>query len=474
MRKYLLHILVLASSYALAQDSTGYIKIRNLFIEGNKKTKVFVIRREMTLHENDSFPSKDMFSVLQQNKQNIFNLNLFNDVSVNIKNWENDSLDLITTVHERWVIVPVPIIKFADRNVAEWWRQYRHDFKRLQYGAQLNWDNFTGRNDRFLFGMSFGFAQRMDIGYVLPQFNKGKQQIGFSVFLTLLRTKYVAYNTINDQLAFLDLSKSWLLKKIEITPQISYRKRIYNTHFISIGYGYTAINDSVAKANPGYFLNGDRTQQYFKVGYIFESDHRDFRTYATSGWLFSFNFTNYGLGFLKTRMSATGIKFNKYFQWKKHPIFSMAGMFKWQFSWPFNQPYNLQYTKSLGYEENAIRGYEVNVLDGRHFLLAKNEYRLRVFDFQIKNMKRLQAKNSAILNSSLAYLPLKLYLTAYFDAGYVWDNYFIANNQLKNKWQFGYGVGLNLVTAGEKVLRIEYSLNRYLQKGLYLHFEQPL
>ena len=462
------------ASYVQAQDSLEYIKVRSLIFEGNKRTKDFVIRREMTIHENDSFPYRDMFSVIQQNKQNIFNLNLFNEVSVNIKNWENDSLDLITSVHERWVIVPVPIIKFADRNAAEWWRQYRHDFKRLQYGAQLNWDNFTGRNDRFLLGMSFGFAQRMDIGYVMPQFKKGKQHVGFSILLSMLRTKYIAYNTFYDKLAFLDLSKSWQIKKIEIAPQISYRKRIYNTHYFSLGYGYAVISDSVARANPNYFLDGRTRQQYFKVGYIFEADHRDFRTYATSGWVFSFNFTNYGLGFLKTRMSTTGIQFNKYIQWKQHPKFSLAGMFKWQFSWPFHQPYNLQYTKSLGYEENAIRGYEVNVLDGRHFLLVKNECRFRVFDFQIKNMKRLQAKNSAILNSSLAYLPLKLYLTAYFDAGYVWDNYFTQNNQLKNQWQFGYGLGLNLVTAGEKVLRIEYSLNRYLQKGLYLHFEQPL
>ena len=63
----------------------------------------------------------------------------------------------------------------------------------------------------------------------------------------------------------------------------------------------------------------------------------------------------------------------------------------------------------------------------------------------VENMKKVKAKNSAILNSSLAYLPLKLYLTAYFDAGYTWDNYFLQNNQLKNKWQFGFGMGLNLV-----------------------------
>ena len=154
----------MALSLSYAQDSTRFLKVRNIYIEGNKKTRAFVILREMTIHQNDSFPAKDMDIVLLQNRLNIFNIKLFNEVTVNIKNWEEDSLDLFIKVRERWVILPAPIIAFADRNVAEWWRQYRHDFKRLQYGIQLNWDNLSGRNDRLYFAMSFGFAQRLDIG----------------------------------------------------------------------------------------------------------------------------------------------------------------------------------------------------------------------------------------------------------------------------------------------------------------------
>jgi len=106
--------------------------------------------------------------------------------------------------------------------------------------------------------------------------------------------------------------------------------------------------------------------------------------------------------------------------------------------------------------------------------LFKNEYRFRVFDLQLKKLKKLQAKNSPILNSSLAYLPFNMYLTGYFDAGYAWDYYTVQNNQYRNKWQFGFGVGVNLVTFNDKLLRLEYSCNRYLQHGFYIHFEQPL
>ena len=132
MRFLFAYCLLLTAFFASAQDEVHYLKLRHVIIEGNKKTKPFVILREMTIHENDSFAAKDMDAVLLQNRLNIFNLRLFNAVDVNIKNWDDDSLDLVIKVHERWVIVPLPIIKFADRNVTEWWRQYNHDFKRLQ------------------------------------------------------------------------------------------------------------------------------------------------------------------------------------------------------------------------------------------------------------------------------------------------------------------------------------------------------
>lgn len=459
---------------ASAQDSTHYLKIRKVLIAGNKKTKPYVIHREMTLHENDSFPAKEMDAVLLQQRLNIFNIGLFNEVSINIKNWEEDSLDLFIQLRERWVIIPLPIIKFADRNVVEWWKNYNHDFKRLQYGAQLNWRNLTGRNDLLQAGLSFGFAQRLDLGYAIPQFNIRKEQVGMAVFFTMLRTKRIAFNTINDQLAFMDLGSSWQQQKIEVDAQISYRKAIYNTHFFSTGYGITAISDSVTQANPDYFLENSKRQQYFKVGYTFISDHRNIRAYATGGWYLQAGITNYGLGFMKTRLSVANFQFSKYFQWKKHTRFSGAAMIRWQFSWPLKQPYNLQNIKSFGYDENTIRGYELNVMDGQHFLLFKNEYRFRVFSFQMSKIKKFKGKNAAILNSSLAYLPLNLYLTAYFDAGYTWDNYFTQNNLYKNKWQFGYGVGLNFVTFNQKLFRIEYSINRYLKKGVYLHFAQPI
>ena len=66
-----------------------------------------------------------------------------------------------------------------------------------------------------------------------------------------------------------------------------------------------------------------------------------------------------------------------------------------------------------------------------------------------------------------------LYLHAFVDAGYVWDERYAAINFLDNDWLSGMGVGLDMVTSYDQVVRLEYSLNSIAEDGLYLHFTQP-
>lgn len=456
-----------------AQEQTTYLKVRKINFSNNKKTRPYVMLREMSFNEGDSIPGDKLDSILLANRLQIFNLGIFNDIQVNIKNWEEDSLDLIIKVYEKFPLSPGIILQFADRNAAEWWRKYNHDFKRLQYGLILNYNNVSGRNDKLIGAISFGFAKRLDLGYIIPAFDSKKDNVGMALFFNFLHSKRIAYNTLDNELKYMDITAKAQLIKTEFTASINYRRELHNTHYFSVGYGFSKVSDYVLLANPEYFLDGVRKQNYLKLGYVFESDHRNLKAYPTNGWYIRMNFTNYGLGFMKTRMTTAGFMMSRYYEWKKHKKFSLGFSGRFQVSWPFKQPYNLQPIKSFGYNDNLIRGYEVNVMDGQHFLLFKNEYRYRLFSFQLKNLKKIKNKNNKFLNSSLAFLPFNMYLTAYFDAGYVWDNAHYAQNSYRNKWQFGYGVGLNLVTFNQRLFRIEYSINRYLDKGVYLHFELP-
>jgi outer membrane protein assembly factor BamA len=464
--------LILFQLPSFSQDTVQQITIRKILIEGNKKTKEYVIRRELTIKEGQVLNAAELDSLILINRLQVFNLKIFNEVNFNILNWNEDGLDLVIKVYEKWTIIPFPVIKFADRNVNEWWKQRGHDFKRLQYGLTVNWANFSGRNDLFRVSASFGFAQVFEGTYIIPQINK-KGTIGLATTSTLMRSKRVAYNTINDILQYLELSKVYHYTNIKFEPTIFFRPRINVTHYFEGGYGYTKVSDSVIIANPKYFTNQENTQHYVKVGYMFEADYRNIKAYATQGWLLRMGFTNYGLGFMDdVKMTTMFARFSKYDTWKKHPKWSLANYGKLQLSFRNKQPYNLQAYQSLGYKENLVRGYELYVLDGQHALLFKTEQRFRLMEFRLKNIKKLQGKG--IMQRSLAYLPINLMLKTYFDAGYVWDNQFELNNDLKNKWIFGFGVGLDLITFSNQLFRIEYSVNRKMENRLYLHFEQSL
>jgi hypothetical protein len=71
--------------------------------------------------------------------------------------------------------------------------------------------------------------------------------------------------------------------------------------------------------------------------------------------------------------------------------------------------------------------------------------------------------------------PFALYLRAYSDAGYVRDNSLNPlNTKLANEFLLGGGLGLDMVTYYDLVFRLEYSINRLQQQGVYLHVKAPI
>ncbi|MCB9032391.1 MAG: BamA/TamA family outer membrane protein [Chitinophagales bacterium] len=454
-------------------DSSNYITIRNISVEENKRTKDYIILNKMSLKEGDKVLAKDLDSTILSNRLEIYNFKLFKDVNFNIKNWENDSLDLVIKAYDKkWTAIPVPIIKFADRNVNEWWKLYNHDFGRLQYGLRVNWSNTSGRNDFVTVAFSYGFAQMLDFTYFLPYF-KNKPKLGLMTDFMMMRSRRTAYTTRNDELQYLTISKTFHNTNIKFEPSIFFNQDKYTNHILTAGYGYTKVSDSVIHANPNYFINDKNNQHYFKIAYNFVADHRNVKAYPTDGWLLQFGIQNYGLGFMKdVKMTNIYFRLSKYNEWEKHKRFSVANYGKFLISFKDKQPYNLQSVKSLGYGDNLVRGYELNVLDGQHYLLFKTEQRFKAVDFKFINAKKF--KNKAIINKAMAYLPINLVIKTYFDAAYVWDNQFEATNQLKNKWIFGFGAGIDLITFNFSVVRFEYSFNRNLENRLYLHFIQAL
>ena len=115
---------------------------------------------------------------------------------------------------------------------------------------------------------------------------------------------------------------------------------------------------------------------------------------------------------------------------------------------------------SLGGDE-FIRGYEYYVLNGQDFAYAKTSVRFMITDKAIPVSRLYGTKN----------IPFRLFLALNNDIGTIKEKYFIEQNALSGKVLWGKGIGLDLVFWQSRAVQIEYSMNHFGEKGLFLHLK---
>ena len=110
-------------------DSAGrFIHINRIFIVGNRITRDQIVLRELTLKQGDIIYSLDLASILERDKKKLINTRLFNTVEIKTLELQQDYIDLVIDLNERWYTFPAPIFELSDRNFNEWWQNYNHDF----------------------------------------------------------------------------------------------------------------------------------------------------------------------------------------------------------------------------------------------------------------------------------------------------------------------------------------------------------
>jgi hypothetical protein len=127
-------------------DSSSVIIINSVSIQGNNKTKEYIILREITFKEGDTM----LFSIFEQeldrSQKNIFNTALFVISKINAIQSPNEKnrYNIIIELKERFFIIPEPVFELYDRNYKEWRRIYDSDWERIKYGVRLKHFNASG------------------------------------------------------------------------------------------------------------------------------------------------------------------------------------------------------------------------------------------------------------------------------------------------------------------------------------------
>ncbi len=454
-------LFLIFSVKAQTVDSASRYRVNSVQLIGNKKTKDKIVLRELIKKEGDTLTLRNYEYIKRRGEFNIFNTQLFIYDSIQSKiNDSSKTIDYTIKMKERWYIWPIPFVDYLDRNINSWWKT--KDPGRLAYSMQLYLDNFSGVKDRLMLQFRTGYANQLLVNYRLPYLNE-KQTLGAYVQYAFNEFNKLSYATLNNTQQFVVDDADHLRTDNSIRAGFFLRPRLFEYHAFDIGSYRVRISDHLRSLNEFYLKEPSNTMNYISVSYRGTFDNRDNKIYPLNGTVLDIIVSKDGLDISDDSpldYAQTILTYKQFIP--LHPKFNVASLWRGRLvNTEQRVPYI--YNQALGYS-NFIRGYEYNVIDGQNYFLTKNSIRYQLIKpkfHEVGALKKMKAFST---------IPFYAYLNAFVDAGYVQEKHYTSTNTMTNSWQLGYGVGLDLITYYDFVMRLEYSFNKQKQSGFYIHF----
>jgi outer membrane protein assembly factor BamA len=446
-------LIILLISFAYS-TSGQFIHIDSILFKGNEKTKNQILIRELDLNPGDSLAINTLDTRLEYNRRKLMNTNLFIWVKADLNQLPNGHLKISFEFLEQWFILGYPIFQLADRNLNDWWSR-GHDLNRSIYGIRFIHNNFQGRNEKLIIKAETGFTQRIDFSYTNPYLDK-KKTLGLSFNTSYSTSKNIPYKTRNDTLQYLTDEK---ILRERWAGGITLRKRFkfYDIQTLELKYTHTIISDTIVKLNPNYFAFNAKEQNFTQLIYRYSYDFRDLIAYPLRGRKFDIAFSKVGI------LPADQVDFWEitgaiayFFDLGSH--FFLTTQVKGKISSNTNIPYANKI--GLGYGNEIVHGYELNVLDGKSYFLNRNTIKFQLLN-KIFKLPFLPIKQ-------FNQIPIAIYPTAFYDFAYVNNNFSENENKLVNQWISGGGLGFDVVTYYNLVCKFGFPVTNGRKIGMVI------
>ena len=453
-------IICLYSTLALAVDTT-FVSVVKVQIEGNKRTKNFIIERELDIKTGVKILKSELQERLLQNQKRISNTTLFSEVIVAYTSAIDNEINILITVKENWYLWAFPYASFNDRNFNEW-RNRGSDFGRLNYGFFVDHKNFLGRMQKLEFVFETGFTNRVTLKYDIPYLNKSGKNGLYSEF-KYQNLANLNYTTKNNQLEFAYADEQ-LKTQFEGKVKYRYREGFYHFHYAEVGYNTSSISDSLFTLNNNFLSNQSKEQKFASLAYTYRYDKRDNINFPLKGKALIADVRKYGL-LPSDNFNSWQFKlaFADYYPLKK----------KWYFNYIIKAsaftnpdvPYNL--LRGIGYDENILRGYDLFVVNGSAYVSGRLNIKNQLFS-KTYNLKFIKSRQ---FNT----LPINFFVNAFLDAGYVHNKFpERINNDLTNSRLTSYGIGLELNAAYNSVIRFNMSRSALNQTNFFINLQKDI
>jgi len=427
--------------------------VKDIVISGNKKTRPYIIERELLFRRGDSVNLTELVKKFERSKELLLNTALFHEVIISLQKFEGHDIYVAIDVKERWYIFPIPYFKPVDRNLSEWVKQ-GFGIDRVNYGFKFSYYNFSGRNDKLKIWLITGYTKQIQFQYDLPYIDRALK-FGFRVNFSYATNKEVNYATIDDQQQFYnDTAHGKTLSRMYTGGvEFTYRPFIKTRNTLKIGYVFQEVDSSITKLNPEYFNNDLTYTSFPEVSYKIEYNNVDYTPYPQKGFFGEVSLLKRGLN-AKMNMWQLGYRGSQ--NVKLSPKTSYSFQSNGMLRFPFDQPYINQ--RMFGYNDFYLRGLEKYVIDGVGGILIKNTLRREIITFNLISP----------FNTSIQKIPFQFFAKTYADAGYAYNKSSDAN-YLVNRMMYTGGFGIDMKTIYDIILRFEYSFNQRGENGFFFH-----
>lgn len=441
-----------SADYTVPAGDSPFV-VRNIIIQGNKKTRPSVILRELSFKSGDTYLLQDLVKKFELARQQLMNTALFHEAVIALKSFDGYNVDVLVQVRERWYLFPVPYIKPIDRNLNQWLIEQKADLNRVDYGIKLLYNNATGRNDKLRLWLINGYTRQFMFTYDRPYFDR-KMRWGWSAGYAMGKNQEINYNTVDNKQVFLK-ADGYIRNFIRGYGELTYRKAIKTKHRFGIAYSVEEVSDTVVKLNPDYFKSGRQQLKFPELYYLMTYYDLDYIPYPTKGYAAEIAVSQKGfnkaLNSFQVAVKGTGV-----YPTGKKTFLSLSAFGTIKI--PFEQPYYNR--RLLGYSNVFMQGYEYYVVDGVAGGYLKATFTRKMFNFHINFPG---TKKIAPLR-----IPINIYGRIYGNTGYIYDPK-PGENTLSNRMLLSSGLGIDIVTIYDFVFKLDWSFNQLGQNGLYFH-----
>jgi len=447
------------------QAEENCVPIGKIIITGNAKTKDEVIIREFPLQDSDTLCLSQIEKILLDFENNLLKTSLFNFVDTDYKINDN-SVDILVSVEERWYFWPYPILEQADRNLSSF--IHNRDFGKINYGIATDLYNVGGQNGTLKFKLRMGYKEHYSVAFHKNGIGMNRNSsLRFQV--NYFRQKAAEYSTLDNKPLFASNDEKYLRNVFNTGMSYSYRPEI-NYRF---NFGARYIN-SVFKSSLFFseILPSDSTLKtnYFNPFFYFSYDSRNNKVYPVKGLFADVFFGEYrslesqtGSYYTFSVSAQYNLQFGKSrFSYRGEPAFAVMKIFR-------NLP--VLFDNKLDFSRDFwIRGYEYYYFTGPQYAKLQNTLGFKISDFRIHNLPSFLPKEFSKSYS-------RIFVDLFFDISRAesWNNSDELNNPMCEKWIYSTGIGLNLETYYDRLFQIYVAYISFSGKtGIFVNYKTPI